>query len=251
MTTKSAKDPTDKGPEDKSTEVETPPSTETPPVEKVEQPSEREVVGKKPSVPTLQEVQEKLTVAEEQLTTTRANLKQVSTELNEERNKKNDFEGLRQTVEQQGANVELIVDVLGSMAEGNEDLQAKVKKSQEEIGKRTVAQKQFQSTFAQMGGIAQIAGMLPQDEALKPAFEALNKGDHPLALNLTTLAVQAKVSTAGFKPPGAEEPSAEEKAKEKKKLPVSTSTSTAPQDWRSASPKQKIQDGLREAREES
>lgn len=176
-------------------------------------------------------------------------------ELTELKKQGQDFEGLRQTVEQQGANMELVIDVLGSMAEGNEDLQAKVKKSQEEIGKRAEAQKQFNSTFTQMGGIAKIAGLTPQDETLKPAFEALNKGDYPSALNLTTLAVQARVSSAGFKSPSqeAEETSEaeKEKEKEKKKLPVSTRSSAAPQDWRDLPAKDKITEGLREKREES
>ena len=186
---------------------------------------------------------------QQQVSTTQGMLKQAQSELSVLKNQGQDFEGLRSTIEQQGETLILITDVLGSMAEGNEDLQARVKKSQDEISRRAEAQKQFNSTFNQMGGIAKIAGLIPQDDALKPAFEALNKGDYPGALQLTTLAVQAKVSTADFKKP-AEEPSAEEKAKEKKKLPVSTSTSTAPQDWRNQPAKHKIQAGLRDKREE-
>jgi len=203
--------------------------------------------GESKKEPTVQELQQ-------QLSTTQGLLKQAQGEAGELRKQGQDFEGLRTTIETQGQSLELITDVLGSMAEGNEELQAKVTKSRQEIEKRSEAQKKSQETFRQMGSIAKIADMQPNDESLKPAFDALTKGDHAQAVQLTTIAVQAKISSADFKKP-AETQTPEEKAKAaeaaKKKLPVNTGSSAVPQGWRDQSPREKITGGLQEKREES
>jgi len=203
--------------------------------------------GESKKEPSVQELQQTIS-------TTQGLLKQAQSDVSELRKQGQDFEGLRQTIDTQGQTLELITDVLGSMAEGNEELQTKVAKSRQEIEQKTEKQKKAQETFRQMGNIAQIAGLQPTDESLKPAFEALQKGDHAQAVSLTTIAVQAKVSSAEFKKP-AEAQTPEDKAKAaeaaKKKLPVHTGSATTPSDWREQSPKEKILGGLQEHREES
>jgi len=227
--------------------AEPPPTPEpkpTPPPEPKPEPTPKPEPkkGEGAKEPSTQELQQ-------QLSTTQGMLKQTQGELSELKKQGQNFEGLRQTIETQGQTLELITDVLGSMSEGNEELQAKVTKTRQEIEQRNEQQKKAQDTFRQMGGIAKIAGLQPDDETLKPAFDALHKGDHAGAISLTTIAVEAKVSAVGFKKPGAA-PEPEPAKEDKKKLPVHSGSSAIPQVWREQSPKQKIQDGLREAREE-
>lgn len=213
-------------------------------------PSPDEQVTPPTPEPELGEGKPSLDELQQQLKTTQGMLKQAQGELSRLKKQDQDFGELRRTVEQQTETLTLVMDVMGSMAEGSEELQTKITKSREEAQKRGEEQKKFHATFNQMGSIAQIAEMQPQDEVLKPAFDALYRGDHQQALHLTTLAVQAKVSAATIKKPSEQQAETKEKQESKKTIPVHTGSSQPPQDWRHLSPKEKIKEGFRIHKEE-
>ena len=239
MTTEEAKarvEAEEKGKAEPTPTPEPAPEPEPEPEPKPEptpKPEPKKGEGKEPSVQELQQ----------QLSTTQGMLKQTQGELGELKKRGQDFEGLRTDIAQVISTLELHTDVISSMAEGNEELQEKVTKSRQEIAQRAEQQRKFQETWTQMGSIAKIADLEPNDKSLKPAIEALQKGDHAGAVNLTTIAVQAKVSAGGVKAPEIKET--------KPKLPVPTGSKAPPTDWRDDPPKKKIQDALREHREES
>ncbi len=245
-----AKDQTNEGLEDKATgdAPTSPPEApaEKAPAAKVEQPKEGKVEGKEELSP------QKFQELQEQLTTTKANLKQAATELNEARKGKSDFDGLTTAVGGLRTDLEFVTDVLSHLTSENEELQEKVTKRKQDRDKQEKQQGEAKEAWGQMGDIAKIGQKQPDDEALKPALAAYGKGDFKQAVTLTTLAVQSKVSSLQIsKLAEGSEPNADpNKPPEKKKLPVVTGSPAPAQDWRDETSKSNITEGLREKREE-
>jgi len=152
-----------------------------------------------------------------------------------------------QTVSQQGETLSLITDILSENAVDNEDLSSRVKQAkqkQEDDRKRI---DRVRAIGQDMGTLVQVAekvagraiNLPPNDEALKPAWEAANKGDRASAIQLTTLAIETKVSAMRIAKPGETDTD-----KVKKKVPVITTTTGHVQDWKDLSPTEKIKRGI-------
>jgi len=207
----------------------------TPEPAKVESPKSKEGEGEKPS--------EKL---EHRIATVEGMLKKSQDRVNQLEGESRNFEGLTMSIGGLREDLNLVTDVLGHMTTDNEELQEKVAKSRQARDVQTKKQAEAKEAFSQMGTIATIAQMQPNDEALKPAMDAYGKGEFKQAINLTTLAVQSKVSSLQVaKPVEKSEPEAE-----KKKLSVNTSSPAPSSDWREQTSKNKITDGLKDKRNE-
>jgi len=215
---------------------------------------------------TKEKVEEKATITEEVeeqtvdpeklkqlLNTQKGLLKQTQKELSELKKRhldfgevKNAIGGIQTQLQEQGETLTLVTDVLNQMGEGNEELQAKVKVSQEarETTRKQVAE--AQATYTNIVSTLQIAEISSDSDEANPAKEAFNARDYPKALELARLAVQTKVSA--LKIASDEDKSEKEKVDEKGKQKVITKAPSAPQDWRDMSPKDKIKEGVAEAK---
>jgi len=229
-----AKAITEEGIDDKATEVVTTPlEPEKPAVT----PKPKEGEGEK-------EPSEKL---QQRLSTVEGMLRKSQDRVNQLEGESRNFEGLTVSVDGLRQDLNLVTDVLSQMTTDNEELQEKVAKSRQVKQEQEKQKAEAKEAWGQIGSIAMIAKMQPDDEALKPTVEAWRKGEHKQAIKLATLAVESKVSSLQIvKPDG----KVETEPPEKKKLPVNTSTSAASETWREQSPKDKIKDALQEAREQ-
>ena len=162
-----------------------------------------------------------------------------------------DFSGVSQAISevradirQQSESLNLLTDIVSAGAEYNEEIQEKLKKTREAQEEQVHKAAEAQATIARMGEIAQVIDLQPSDEALKGAWEALNKGDHAGAIKLTTIAVKNKVATLQQPPPAAILPQAEKKPVDKEKLrQITTSPSVGISD-EDLSPTEKIKKAL-------
>lgn len=205
---------------------------------------------------------------EQQLKTLQGMYNKTQEELNALKQEKADFQGvvttiqeLQSTINQQGETLNLMTDILNETAVDNTELQEKINQAKQKAEENKKQAEVVQQIGQEMGERVQYAqqltglelNILPQDETLKPAWQAAAKGDRSEALRLITVAIDAKVSALRTAKPDETlnpEGSKEDAKKGAKKIPVLTSTPGVNQDWRDKTPKQKIMDGLQEKQEE-
>jgi len=236
-------------------ETPPPPGSEPPPPPGSEPPPPPPP-GSEPPPPVEEEEQtvdpEKL---KQLLNTQKGLLKQTQKELSELKKRhldfgevKNAIGGIQTQLQEQGETLTLVTDVLNQMGEGNEELQQRVEANRKA---REATQKQLtqaKDTYTDIVSILQLAEVDPDGDEAKPVREAFNARDYPKAKEQARLVVQTKVSALKIASPADGVKGEEEKVGEKGKQKVITKAPSAPPDWRDMSPKDKIKEGIAEAK---